>query len=218
MSTETTNMRTVAIRKSPRQKRSQEKVERILDEARLILTEQGLEQLTTNHIARRSGMSIGSIYQYFPNKQSILNELYLRWLKGVRDVVVGFDTDETNGRNFYEVAAELLPAIFQAELHSELDSRFQDELKKGMALYPELTEIEQEHGDIIVSTLSSLLYRVGVHIDDETRHHLAYFLYMQSDCLEAMLIDTNCSPEQAFTWFNQAIHGVMQNYLPDHDE
>ncbi len=47
-------------------------VERILDAARLVLVEEGYERATTNRVASRAGISPGSLYQYFPDKQAVL--------------------------------------------------------------------------------------------------------------------------------------------------
>jgi AcrR family transcriptional regulator len=59
-------------RKIPRQARSLVTVEVILDAAALLLVEEGYEQATTSRIAERAGVSIGSLYQYFPNRESVI--------------------------------------------------------------------------------------------------------------------------------------------------
>ncbi|MGM4886328.1 TetR/AcrR family transcriptional regulator [Tardiphaga sp. 11_C7_N12_6] len=59
-------------RKIPRQARSLATVEVILDAAGLVLVDEGYEQATTNRIAERAGVSIGSLYQYFPNRESVV--------------------------------------------------------------------------------------------------------------------------------------------------
>ncbi|GAP99988.1 TetR/AcrR family transcriptional regulator [Leptolyngbya sp. NIES-2104] len=59
-------------RKLPKQERSHFTVEAILTATTHILTEQGYDQLTTNRVAERAGVSIGSLYQYFPNKQALI--------------------------------------------------------------------------------------------------------------------------------------------------
>lgn len=63
------------LRKSPRQKRSQATVGFILDAARRILYEEGIGALTTRRVAEQSGVAIGSLYQYFPNRDAILARL-----------------------------------------------------------------------------------------------------------------------------------------------
>ncbi len=62
-------------RKQPRQRRAHETRARILDAARAVFEEHGYAHGTTNRIAERAGLSVGSLYQYFPNKDAILVEL-----------------------------------------------------------------------------------------------------------------------------------------------
>ena len=62
-------------RKRPRQTRSKETVETILAATARILIKQGYDGLTTNAVASAAGVSIGSLYQYFPNKQALVAAL-----------------------------------------------------------------------------------------------------------------------------------------------
>jgi AcrR family transcriptional regulator len=62
-------------RKHPKQERSQFTVEAILTAAAHILTEDGYAQFNTNRVAKRAGVSIGSLYQYFPNKEALIAAL-----------------------------------------------------------------------------------------------------------------------------------------------
>ena len=59
-------------RKSPSQERSRRTVDRILAAGARIFHDQGYAGATTNDIADEAGVSVGSLYQYFPNKDSIL--------------------------------------------------------------------------------------------------------------------------------------------------
>lgn len=68
----------VVKRRKPTQERAQEKIELILEAATRILHKQGMVALTTNEIAAVSGVSIGTIYQYFSNKEEILMRLAQR--------------------------------------------------------------------------------------------------------------------------------------------
>ncbi len=65
---------TTAARKTPKQQRSKQMVETILEAAARIL-EDGVQPFTTNHIAERAGVSIGSLYQYFPSSNAIMAAL-----------------------------------------------------------------------------------------------------------------------------------------------
>ena len=64
------------LRRKPRQGRSKALVAAIIDACQLILKEDGAEYLTTNRIAEVAGVTIGSLYQYFPNKEAILANLF----------------------------------------------------------------------------------------------------------------------------------------------
>jgi AcrR family transcriptional regulator len=62
-------------RKQPRQARSRATVDAILTATAQVLVEAGYDKATTNMIARRAGVSIGSLYQYFPNKEALVAAL-----------------------------------------------------------------------------------------------------------------------------------------------
>jgi AcrR family transcriptional regulator len=65
-------------RRKPRQVRAELTRERILNAAAHVFAEHGYAAGTTNRIAERARVSIGSLYQYFPNKDAILAELLVR--------------------------------------------------------------------------------------------------------------------------------------------
>ena len=71
-------MKTVLLRKKPKQKRSKLMVDNILEASIRVLKQHPYQQFTTNRVAEAAGISIGSLYQYFHNKQSILLELEIR--------------------------------------------------------------------------------------------------------------------------------------------
>src|SRR5947207_4379776 len=65
-------------RRRPRQERSRDTVEAIVEAAAQVFERHGYAAGTTNRIAERAGVSIGSLYQYFPNKDAIVAELARR--------------------------------------------------------------------------------------------------------------------------------------------
>ncbi len=68
------------LRKRPRQARSAATFAAIVEAAARILGEQGAARLNTNSVAARAGVSVGSLYQYFPGKQAIVRALAEREL------------------------------------------------------------------------------------------------------------------------------------------
>jgi AcrR family transcriptional regulator len=65
----------ISSRKQPRQARSTELVAAILQAAAQVLSNEGAQRFTTARVAERAGVSVGSVYQYFPNKAAILFRL-----------------------------------------------------------------------------------------------------------------------------------------------
>lgn len=82
------------MRRTPQQARGQRRVSQILDAAAEVFAEIGYEAATTNAIAIRANTSIGSLYQFFPNKRAILDALALRYegqLNHLLDTIFGSD-------------------------------------------------------------------------------------------------------------------------------
>lgn len=76
--------RTATIpRKKPAQERSKATVEAILEAAARVLVEEGFERTTTNRVAEVAGVSVGSLYQYFPNKEALVATLADRHMQAM---------------------------------------------------------------------------------------------------------------------------------------
>ena len=69
-----------AMRKRPKQQRSQSTVESIVEAGARVLAQRGWANFTTNEVAHTAGVSIGSLYQYFPNKLAIAEAVRKRHL------------------------------------------------------------------------------------------------------------------------------------------
>jgi AcrR family transcriptional regulator len=65
----------ISLRRTPSQARSRARVEQMLNCAIAVIAEKGSEAMTMSEIARLAGVSIGSLYQYFPDKSSIMRAL-----------------------------------------------------------------------------------------------------------------------------------------------
>lgn len=102
-------------RKSPRQRRSAMVVESIYEAAARILEGSGLADLNTNAVAERAGVSVGSLYQYFPSKEAILAGLLRRkrseLLSEIRFVAANYAT-----KTFEDTVDALLTAALRHQL------------------------------------------------------------------------------------------------------
>ncbi|MGA2729960.1 MAG: TetR/AcrR family transcriptional regulator [Terracidiphilus sp.] len=85
------------MRKEPRQARAQVTVEAILEAAARILDRQGWERFTTNGVAETAGVSIGSLYQYFPNKLALVEAILQRHFDAVLSALRSADERTSRG-------------------------------------------------------------------------------------------------------------------------
>jgi len=74
-------------RKTPRQARSVFTVNAVFDATIQVLLSDGLQRLTTTRVADRAGVSVGALYQYYPNKRSLLHAVLKRHLDHVAESV-----------------------------------------------------------------------------------------------------------------------------------
>ncbi len=105
-------------RKKPTQARSRATVEVILEAAAQVFVEKGYPETTTNTIAERAGVSIGSLYQYFPGKEAVLYSLMERH---IRDAYEFIFTETQEIRRQQAVTTGLIRRLVQhmVDLHKK---------------------------------------------------------------------------------------------------
>jgi AcrR family transcriptional regulator len=135
-----------ALRHTPKQQRGQRKVEHILHSAEALFAEVGFESTTTNAIAARAGVSIGSLYQFFSSKEAILGAMANRYLSQTR-VVLNRALDLPEGMDINELVMGLLETLVKLQdqrpyfLQCLGQSRLSPAVIESVsALYDELTD------------------------------------------------------------------------------
>ena len=161
------------LRRKPSQRRSQERVALILRSTVEILQTQGIAAVTTNSIASQAGIPVSSIYQYFRDKVEILAALYLDYLAGIEAVMEEFNTPERLALPWQEYFSEAIEAVARQETRDQITR----ELDIGLALFPELMEIELAHREKVTERLAVTLRRLGSSWSTARLKRLALFLY-----------------------------------------
>jgi AcrR family transcriptional regulator len=119
-------------RKSPVQARSAASVDAILEATIQILLNIGKEQLTTTRVALRAGVSVGTLYQYFPNKSALLQAALKRHLAEVTDAVE-LVCKEQQGRTLRQMVTALITVFLQAKMR---------DAKTSVALYSVSSDVD----------------------------------------------------------------------------
>lgn len=103
----------ISPRKSPRQARSRAMVETILDATARILVKKGFADTTTNGVAEQAGISVGSLYQYFPSREALVAAVAQRHSERLKG---SLETTLTQGaqRSLRAALDELMQAVGSA--------------------------------------------------------------------------------------------------------
>ncbi|MBT0623130.1 TetR/AcrR family transcriptional regulator [Pseudomonas fluorescens] len=109
---------TLKPRKSAVQARSVATVEALHTATLQVLTQQGLIRCTTTRVAERAGMSVGSLYQYYPNRDALLAAVLQKHLEWVAEAVE-LACDRHQGRPVAEMACGLVSALVTAKLRDQ---------------------------------------------------------------------------------------------------
>ena len=141
-------------KKSPRQARARATYDAILQAAAHILTEGGPTALTTNLVAERAGVSIGSLYQYFPSKEAIVAELIrdlrrqmLSDIKGMAAFVADQPLKFAVGR--------MVRASIHHHVHTQGRAEVLEQLEHHLPFDAETDAIKTQIIDIVTALLES---------------------------------------------------------------
>lgn len=132
-------------RKKPVQARSAASVNAILEATVQVLLRWGKDRLTTRRVAARAGVSIGTLYQYFPNKRSLLQAALRRHMEGVAQAVEQVSREQ-RGQPLAEMGAALASALITAKMK---------EGKTGAGLYAVTADVE---GQEISRAMSQIMH------------------------------------------------------------
>lgn len=109
-------------RKQPVQARSAATIEALYTAVIQVLTREGLSRCTTTRIAERAGMSVGSLYQYYPNRDALLAAVLERHLSAIAETVEAVCHDN-HGRPITDMATALVEGYLAAKLRKPEESR-----------------------------------------------------------------------------------------------
>lgn len=150
-------------RKKPRQDRSRLTVDAILDATARILVSEGYDWASTNRVAERAGVSIGSLYQYFPNKEALVGELVDRFSRQITTMVVERFADLADQPP--EVVA---PALVRAMVDlKRADPRLAQVLREQIPRVGRMQRYERELETVVTATAAYLArWRDRIRHDD----------------------------------------------------
>jgi AcrR family transcriptional regulator len=146
------------LRRTPMQARGQATFEAILDATATLLEQVGGERLTTNLISQAAQVNVATLYQYFPNKQSVLLELFRRQSAELIELSDGILQGLHQSGDFRRVIHGLIDSITEARASTAGTTA----LRQLMRSSPDLLAHEQNHSRHLAASLAQELRSAGV--------------------------------------------------------
>jgi AcrR family transcriptional regulator len=165
------------MRRRPTQQRSRTAVDAMLRAAEAIIDRDGLEGLSTRSVAEMAGVSIGSVYGYFPNKETIIFELGNAWMD---DILTIYHVQQPENRPAASVTA------YYDYIQAECAKRYSDKPTLAAIIdvlntMPELRDAALQHLEKVVAldvrAISALLPTVPKEEIDSVCHYIAAILH-----------------------------------------
>jgi len=153
--------RALKPRKNPSQGRARETVEAILQAAAYILVRDGWGKFTTNRVAERAGVNIASLYQYFPNKESIVAELQRRHIEKGRTAYPD-RIAQLRSQPSLRAALRILidGAVAEHRINPKLHKVFTEELPRASR------RVHGDRDEQLIARLASILEPYGIQVPD----------------------------------------------------
>jgi AcrR family transcriptional regulator len=193
-------------RKSPVQARSAASVDAILQATIQVLLGVGKERLTTTRVALRAGVSVGTLYQYFPNKSALLQAALKRHLDEVTEAVE-LVCKTHRGKSLREMATALINAFLQAKMK---------DAKTSVALYSVSSDVD---GAKIVHQMSVRCNELIVQMLATAREPLSTDTQLVASMLQGAMVGVSRrmlesgDPEKHFEALRQELIFVACAYL-----
>jgi AcrR family transcriptional regulator len=152
------------LRRVPTQARSRARVRRLLDTAEELLADEGAEALTTTRVAEAAGVSVGSLYQYLPDKGAIVEALARRYLAEFEQLMGELERDLAHNPGRWTDPVGRLIDAFAARYRERPGYRA---LWFGRELSDELRAADRENKVALAGGVRRIAVALGLARDDD---------------------------------------------------
>lgn len=182
MAEKKTGRKPLGPRSTPIQKRSKARREQILDVAAGLLEKLGSNSLTTIRIAEEVGISVGTLYHYFPNKEAILHAMGQHWLEQMAVTLQSPDNQPGDIDAFVERFVKQMLSLYRQQkglLH----------LVQGMFAIPQLMPLDQQHDDLVIEHVANSLPTLGIDKPKTERQRIGRSFHEVSHALLLVVVN-----------------------------
>ena len=177
-------------RRNPTQQRSRERQERILAVATKLIATKGSDSLKMSEIAERSEISIGSLYQYFPDKSSVIRTLAERFNAESRRCIETALVAVQDAQGLREAYSDLLEQYYDI---AQAEPVMRD-IWSGMQADKQLLALELEESRVAGRLLADAMLRVFPGSDTQQVADTAFLIWQLGEA--TMRLASTCVPEE----------------------
>jgi AcrR family transcriptional regulator len=181
------SIRALSPRSKPVQKRALARREQILAATAVLLEEVGQDDLTTILVAKRVGVSVGTLYHYFPNKYAILYALAEQWLGEWNLALLELEAHKIESlslKKFVEKVMDRTLLVYKNQSGIL-------PLVQAMFGVPELKELDSQHDELIIASMARMFRRLEITEDHADLSRLGSEWMEVSHALLLVIVDQN---------------------------
>jgi len=178
---------TSSLRKMPNQRRSRERVEKILNSATALIARSGSDAMRMNEVAQLSGISIGSLYQYFPDKGAIIQMLAERYNAQGRDCIEAGLAHVQSADDLADAFGALIDEYYEMFLAEPVMREIWSGTQADMAL----KEIELMASRTNAAVLTDTLKRLNSRSDETELAATAFLMVHLAESTMRLAISVN---------------------------
>lgn len=179
-----------AVRRNPMQQRSRERQERILAMATQLIADKGSDQLKMSEIAERSEISIGSLYQYFPDKSSVIRMLAERYNAESRRCITEAMEAVEDAQGLQAAYSQLLDQYYEIVMATPV----MRDIWSGMQADKQLLQLELGESRVAGALLAQAMLRVFPQSDELQVQESAFLIWHLGEA--TMRLAVTCTPEE----------------------
>ncbi len=197
-------------RRKPIQERSKKRAQEIMDATAKVLDRVGFDDLTTILITKELGISIGSLYHYFPNKHAILHSLAESWLNDwdiVLDEISLFNVEAMQLDDLVVMLTKKFKALY-------IQQKGILPLVHAMYAVPELRDLDAQHDQIVAKRMTDVFMRCGFKQQKtEINRIVSIYLNITHSMLVKILEQQGTEAQRSLDDLNAVCIGLLKRHI-----
>lgn len=201
------------LRRLPKQARSRERFNRILDAAAELFAEVGYESVTTDEIAARANTSVGGLYRFFPDKLAIFHALVERYLSQLRELFATLYTEEVTQMPLDAYISQVVDSF---DRFASANPAFRTVFVQSRLISTDILAMDTAFNKEIAQQLSAFFAAYNPSLDQSQTELLAIVSVEVASALEILSLSRDRNFQQrVLSETKKLLTAYLRQYFPD---